>query len=301
MRRIPVLNLSGRNRRDLRQHTKVIALTVLIGSCLIGLIAAWTRESQNRTWRNLQNAAQHAYAQENFPSAKIDYAKCVRFAKDNFGEGDPRYTSALEHLAWVSGSSEDYAAARDIYARIYKLSSEDLTRVRLAQTSLSFVDMVSIYENSKGAGALTIAVESLGKYLGPNDPELIPLLKRLAFVYEQDGKFTEAETQCRRILSIHNETEGPSSVGVATAHSLMGDCYSKWGASESNVSPSSTNAKEYCLMARKEFGAAIDMYEKVLGSNAPQIATVRNAINEIGKPPRPTVVPSLEKDPIPQL
>jgi tetratricopeptide (TPR) repeat protein len=301
MRLIPVLNLSGRNHRDLRQHLKVIALTVLIVGSLIGLVAAWMRESQNCTWRNLQNSAQQAYAQENFPLAKSDYTKCVRFAKDNFGEDDPRYTSALEHLAWVSGSSEDYAAARDIYARIYKLSSEDLTRVRLAQTSLSFVDMEGMYENSKGAAnGLRITVESLEKHLGPNDPELIPLLRRLAFVYEQDGRFTEAETQCRHILSINNATEGPSSVAVATTHSLLGDCYSKWGASEVKANPSSTDAKEHCQLARKEFGAAIDMYERVLGSNAPQIASVRNSINEIGKA-RPTVVPSFEKDPIPKF
>jgi tetratricopeptide (TPR) repeat protein len=110
--------------------------------------------------------------------------------------------------------------------------------------------------------------ETIEKFLGSNDPELIPLLEQLALIYEKENKFGEAETQYLRIFSIMRETEGDESKGAAYAHRLLGGLYDALGKPED---------------AKKNWEESKKMYEKVLGPNAPEIKEVQDLLD--GKKP----------------
>jgi serine/threonine protein kinase len=284
---------------DLLNNAALVALSVVIVCCLVGFVLMFFRTGQESQWRALKVDAQKAYSQEEFDVAKDKFEKAVKVAMDNFGEEDPRYIDTLKRLAWVCDAKGDYATGREIFKRVYKLNPEELTKIRLAQTALSFLDLVDkimVEGVLKGPErGLRIASETIEKYLGSNDPELIPLLEKLALVYQGEEKYPEAETQYLRIFSIMRETEGDTSAGAAYAHKLLGSLYDEWA--EYNESGETADERErrkaeYQEKARKEFQDSIDMYKEVYkdakGEQAAKsqllVKDVRALLDQVGKP-----------------
>jgi tetratricopeptide (TPR) repeat protein len=278
---------------DLLNNAALVALSMVIVCCLVGFVLMFFRTGQETQWRALKVEAQKAYAQEDFKAAKEKFEKAVKVALDNFGEEDPRYIDTLKRLAWVCDAKGDYATGREIFKRVYKLNPEELTKIRLAQTALSFLDLVDQITSEgvlKGPErGLRIASETIEKYLGSNDPELIPLLEKLALVYQGEEKYPEAETQYLRIFSIMRETEGDMSAGAAYAHKLLGSLYDEWA--EYNESGETAEERErrraeYQEKARKEFQDAMEMYKEVLGpeKSKDKIAAVKSLLDQVGKP-----------------
>ena len=119
--------------------------------------------------------------------------------------------------------------------------------------------------------------ETIEKYLGSNDPELVPLLEQLALVYQAQEKFVEAETQYLRIFSIMRETEGDSdddhpdksSLGAAYAYKLLGGLYKEWG-KHASAAGNAPEANEKKRLADENFTRAWKRYSAILGANSPQ-------------------------------
>lgn len=292
---------------DFLNNAALVALSAVIVCCLVGFVLMFFRTGQESQWRALKVEAQKAYSQERFEVAKEKFEKAVRVALDNFGEEDPRYIDTLKRLAWVCDAKGDYSTGREIFKRVYKLNSEELTKIRLAQTALAFLSLTEEITKEKvlkgPERGLRIASETIEKYLGSNDPELIPLLERLAQVYQAESKYPEAETQYLRIFSIMRETEGDNSAGAAYAHKLLGALYDEWANFDESGETSDERDKrraEYQDKARKEYQDAIKMYKQVLGPDAKEIGQVNQALEMVGKP-KPKDVEHDERFDVPPL
>jgi serine/threonine protein kinase len=257
---------------ELANNVLLVVLSVIIAGCLVGFALMFFRSSQESQWRALKQEAQKAYAKEDFNVAQEKFKQAAKVALESFGDEDPRYIDTLKRLAWVKDAVGDYKNGREIFKKVYKLSPEELFKIKTAQVALAPLDLLKdlrLHGTTKGPETvLRKSSETIEKFLGSNDPELIPLLEQLALIYEKENKFGEAETQYLRIFSIMRETEGDESKGAAYAHRLLGGLYDAWGKPED---------------AKKNWEESKKMYEKVLGPNAPEIKEVQDLLD--GKKP----------------
>ena len=253
---------------ELANNVLLVVLSVIIAGCLVGFALMFFRTSQESQWRGLKNDAQRAYSKEDFGTAQEKFKQAAKVALDSFGDEDPRYIDTLKRLAWVEDAIGDYKNGREIFKKVYKLSPEELFKIKTAQVALAPLDLLKdMRVNGTTKGPETVlrkASETIEKFLGSNDPELIPLLEQLALIYQKENKFGEAETQYLRIFSIMRETEGDDSVGAAYAHHLLGGLYDAWNKREDAV---------------KNYEDSMNMYRKVLGNDAPQIKEVQDQMD----------------------
>lgn len=256
---------------ELANNVLLVVLSVIIAGCLVGFALMFFRTSQESQWRALKTEAQKAYSREEFTVAQDKFKQAAKVALDSFGDEDPRYIDTLKRLAWVYDAVGDYKNGREIFKKVYKLSPEELFKIKTAQVALAPLALLNdlrMAGTTKGPETvLRKASETIEKFLGSNDPELIPLLEQLALIYQAQNKFGEAETQYLRIFSIMRETEGDSSVGAAYAHRLLGGLYEAWGKRED---------------ALKNYEDSMQLYKEVLGPQAPQIAEVQALIDGKG-------------------
>ncbi len=253
---------------ELANNVLLVVLSVVIAGCLVGFALMFFRTSQESQWKALKTDAQKAYSREEFPIAQEKFKQAAKVALDTFGDEDPRYIDTLKRLAWVYDAVGDYKNGREIFKKVYKLSPEELFKIKTAQVALAPLALLNeLRRENTTKGPETIlrkSSETIEKFLGSNDPELIPLLEQLALIYEKQNKFGEAETQYLRIFSIMRETEGDSSVGAAYAHRLLGGLYEAWGKHDDAI---------------KNYEESVRMYKDVLGANAPQIHEIQDIID----------------------
>jgi len=273
------------------QNCLTVLLSVIIAGCLVGFGLIFYRTFGEAQWRERKHDAQQAYSKQNYDAAANKMKEAAKTAVENFGDEDPRFVDTLKRLAWIEDARGRYNVGREYFTYVYKLSPEELYKVKASQVSLAMVDSLKDLRNSgttKGPETvLRKSSETIEKYLGSNDPELVPLLQELAMIYRKENKFGEAETQYLRIFSIMRETEGDTSAGAAYAHRLLGGLYDEWGKPEDAV---------------KNYKDAIAMYSEVLGPTAPQIKEVQDEMD--GKKPvqnAPEVYPDLDKMRVPEL
>lgn len=258
---------------ELANNVLLVVLSVVIAGCLVGFALMFFRNGQESQWRVLKTEAQKAYAKEDFPVAQEKFKQAAKVALDSFGDEDPRYIDTLKRLAWVEDAIGDYKNGREIFKKVYKLSPEELFKIKTAQVALAPLELLKelrVHGTTKGPETvLRKASETIEKFLGSNDPELIPLLEQLAAIYQSEKKYGEAETQYLRIFSIMRETEGDISVGAAYAHRLLGGLYDAWDKREDAV---------------KNYEESIKMYREVLGPDAKQIKEVEDQMNGKAQP-----------------
>lgn len=276
---------------ELASNVLLLVLSVIIAGCLVGFALMFFKTSQESNWRALKTEAQKAYSVENFPVAQEKFKQAAKVALDSFGDEDPRYIDTLKRLAWVYDAVGDYKNGREIFKKVYKLSPEELFKIKTAQVALAPLELLSdLRKDNTTKGPETVlrkASETIEKFLGSNDPELIPLLEQLALIYERQNKFGEAETQYLRIFSIMRETEGDVSVGAARAHKLLGGLYDAWGKHDEAV---------------KNYEESIRMYKEVLGPNAKEIGEVQALLEGKVKPRQEeATTPDYENMKVPEL
>ena len=279
---------SFRRYDELANNVALAFLSIVIAGCLVGFALMFFRTNQETQWRNLKTEAQQYYRKEEFKKAKDKFMEATRVALNSFGDEDPRYIDTLKRLAWVCNANGEYQNGREAFEKVYKLSPEELYKIRMAQLPLAggeLLEDVRVAGTTEGPEkVLRKSSETLEKFLGSNDPELIPLLERLAKVYQDESKFSEAETQYLRIFSIMRETEGETSAGAAYAHKLLGELYEAWGKHSE---------------AQKNFTDSIRIYDEVLGPNSPQAKDLQKEMQQ--KPqPKPALIKPETMD-IPQF
>jgi serine/threonine protein kinase len=262
---------------DVASNALLVVLSMVIAASVVGFGLMYFKTRQESTWRDLKKNAQMAYSREEFKQAETLLAQAANVARDNFGDEDPRYIDTLKRLAWVYNAQQEYAKGRKLFEKVYRLSSEELRKIRIAQTMLAADKMLDglLQESTVGPEeVLRRASETIEKYLGSNDPELVPLLEKLALVYQAQGKFEESEIQYLRIFSIMRETEGDKSIGAAYAHKLLGGLYLHWSNS-AKAKGDNTEADAKAESADKNFTDALDIYKEILGPNAAQVQDVQ--------------------------
>lgn len=243
----------------------LIVLSVIIAGCVVWFGLMVYRISQQSSWSTLKNEAQTAFAREDFATASQKFKQASKVALDNWGADDPRYIDTLKRLAWVENASGNYKDGRAIFAKVYNLSPEELNSIKMAQVVLSTAVAGGTNQTAafvlRGEDKMLIrSSETIEKFLGSNDPELVPMLRNLGSIYMEKDKFGEAETQYLKIFSIMRDTEGDTSVGVARAHGLLAQLYFAWG-----------KPKE----AEKSKAEAVRIYSEILGPNAKQIEEIK--------------------------
>lgn len=263
-------------KRAQRKHADM-ASTVLISVLLvfIGIAVYWSwtlsaRSGQDSQWKQLKQEGQEAYRLEDLGTAFQKFSLAAKVAKDNFGEEDPRYTDTLKRLAWVLESRGKYADARRIYAEINKLTPEDVAKVKLAQ--IAYAGLSAGWTETLGKtgveAGLKRAALTIDKYFGPTDPGLVPLLEKRGELFKEQRQFADAENEYMRIISIMTETEGAASVGTARATADIADLYAVWDNKEAAI---------------KNYQKAIALYQQLLGQRAPQIAEVKQKLDDVVK------------------
>jgi serine/threonine protein kinase len=263
---------------DAANNVLLMVMSMFIAVSIAGFGVMFLRNNQETHWKDLRQQAQESYRREDFKKAEQTLIVAANVAANNFGDDDPRYIDTLKRLAWVYNGEGDYAKGRKLFEKVYRLSSEELRRIRFAQSlPLAGKDVISEMMTDTLTGPEEIlrrSSEAIEKYLGSNDPELVPLLEQLALVYQAQDKFVEAETQYLRIFSIMRETEGDSddpqksSIGAAYAYKLLGGLYTEWG-KHAAATGHPEEAQEKQLLAKKNFKRAADRYEGLLGPDAP--------------------------------
>ncbi len=268
---------AAQTRRHMRRYSEfasnalLVTLSMVIAGCVVACAVMFMRSNQEAHWRDLKQQAQQAYRREDYAEAQAKFTEAARVALAAFGDEDPRYIGTLKPLAWVYNSEHEFQKGRTLFEKVYKLSAEELYKIKFAQMSLVSLDLfkqIELGDTMTGPEEmLRRSSETIEKYLGSNDPELIPLLEQLALVYQSQKRFAEAETQYLRIFSIMRETEGDVSVGAAYAHKLLGGLYDAW----SQYLSASGNPLEAAAKhqdALKNYDQAIQNYREVLGAKA---------------------------------
>lgn len=271
-----------RFRKRYEEHANqalLIFLSMVIAGCLVGFGVVFFKTHQETHWRDLKKEAQEAYRRENFGDAQDKFYKAAEVALRNFGDEDPRYIDTLKRLAWVYNAQGQYQKGRKLFQKVYKLSSEELYKIEVAQTS--GLGMLNLITQIRNGGTVTgpekmlrKSSEAIEKYLGSNDPELIPILENLAEVYQlyDPPKYGDAETQYLRVFSIMRETEGDVSAGAAHAHVLLGNLYAAWGKEED---------------AHRNYEDAVKIYTEVLGADDPKTVLAKDYLEGRKKPEGP--------------
>ncbi|HEY9792981.1 MAG TPA: serine/threonine-protein kinase [Candidatus Obscuribacterales bacterium] len=265
---------------DLASNALLAVLSMVIAGSIVGFAWMFLRTNQEANWRDLKRQAQEHYRKEELPQAEDLLKKAAGVAKDNFGDEDPRFIDTLKRLAWVLNAQQKYSEGRKLFEKVYRLSSEEVRKIKFAQSTLAANQMLSniMQDTTTGPEAiLRRSSETIEKYLGSNDPELIPLLEQLALVYQADGKFVEAETQYLRIFSIMRETEGDDSIGAAYAHKLLGGLYHEWALHERQAN-NRKEAEDKTKEAEENFGESIRIYRSIVGPDSAQVKDVEDLL-----------------------
>jgi serine/threonine protein kinase len=265
---------------DLASNVLLTVLSMIIATSIAAFGYMFFKTNQETHWRELKQQAQNAYRREDFRQAENMLTDAAKVARENFGDEDPRYIDTLKRLAWVYNAQQEYAKGRRLFEKVYRLSGDELHKICFAQTMLAGGELIGSIMNDTTVGPEAIlrrASETIEKYLGSNDPELVPLLEQLALVYQAQGKFDEAETQYLRIFSIMRETEGDDSIGAAYAHKLLGGLYHEWAKrliSENHPE----EASEKTTQAESNWKNSVKIYTEILGADAPRVKDVQELL-----------------------
>jgi len=242
----------------------VVVLAVIVGTMVFGI---FDRSSKEQRWQTLRKEAQKAYALENFDVAEERYREAAKVALAVWGDESAPHNDTLKRLAWVLGSKGKYAKCREIYVKLNRLSSDDVIKMKMAQLAFAAQGMnrenidQGNYEGVLHAYKKTCL--TIDKYFGPTDPSLVPLLEDITTIYVKKKKWSEAENECLRIISIMSEVEGEQSLGVARGYSQLALVYSQQG--------NQAEASNAC-------DKAVGIYSALLGPNASQIAELKQRI-----------------------
>jgi tetratricopeptide (TPR) repeat protein len=191
----------------MKEETRALAINIVQGIgagvvivALIGLGMWFLGARKESEWRALRQEAQKAYAKEELLVAEDKFKAATKMARETWGDEDPRYINTLKSLAWVKNAQGHYNDGREIFKKVYKLSPEELRAVKTAQVALSG-EMPSTMRYGP-EGWMSKSADTIEKFLGQNDPELVPLLTGMAGIYTHQQKYDLAETQLLKVLSI---------------------------------------------------------------------------------------------------
>ena len=214
----------------------------------------------NETWDSDFEAGQQSYQQGHIVDAENSYRSALNTA-DAFSSGDIRRLRSLLGLARVLREETKFSESEKLYQR---------------------------------------ALTECEPVWGANHPNTAAALNGLAMLYQRSGRYSQAEALFRRILLIEQTTGGPQSPQFATALNNLGSLYVTEGRYTS-AEPILQQALEifqrqgttgieladalYNLALVKQvadkkpeadslYRAAIDVYEKHVGSDHPKFATV---------------------------
>jgi tetratricopeptide (TPR) repeat protein len=225
---------------------------------------------KEESWKKQREDAQAAYAREDFVVAKTKYEDATKLALDAFGKEDPRYIDTLKRLAWVCSSKGDYALSRSLYQRVYRLSTDDVSKLKSGQTLLAYLPgSIELDKDSaaRSIRGMKIACQFIEDLTGSTNPELVPIRHAMALANEAVGKFPDAETQILHCMSNYRETEGDPSVGFAHAQRWAGELYKNWAwyrePDETKAEFEKRNA-EYLKKSHAHYQDAIAMYRQFL-------------------------------------
>ncbi len=122
----------------------------------------------------------------------------------------------------------------------------------------------SLYAKGEYDGALGSAERALAireKVLGPDHRDLVPTLNRIAILYKDQGRYTDAGPFFQRMLKIQETVLGPVHVDVANSMNMLANMYRSEGRDAD---------------AEPLFKRALEIREKVLGPEDLDVAASLN-------------------------
>lgn len=170
-----------------------------------------------------------AYAAGNYAEALPLAQRDARYCQTTFGEGDPRYASALNNLAITHEALNQVKEAEPLHAKALSIREKTLApdHVDIAESAYR---LGRIYRHRRHAEAESLLKRSLAireKAFGFEDEGLVEVLDALAEVYEGQKRFAEAEVARKRALAIDEKVSGPEDANVAVSLANLAALYKK--------------------------------------------------------------------------
>jgi tetratricopeptide (TPR) repeat protein len=266
---------------------------LLLSALVIALVAGSLVWQRMQDWEvsNLQKTAQKAYRREQFGKAIAALQRAIETEKRLFGEDTPRYRELLKRIGWVYASNQEYAKSRKVMEAYYKLSPEELRRVRFASTMLADEKLARLIRQRpvEAIEILSRGIVNLERYLGEHNPTNLPLLDSLSVASYFVNDYLKAAECVQQQIRIVEFTEGKESAGAARYYSRLGqlaDCFSKY---KENVAPHYSRAIEIykSLGGFEKEISAVEELKTGKGSNFFKEADSKRKLDDT------TVIPSL--------
>jgi serine/threonine-protein kinase len=166
-------------------------------------------------------------------TSREDYTEAVQLmerglaiSRASLGDANPRTGYALERLGDMESRRGNFARAEQLARRAVEIMDPVLGR-RDISVADAYADLSKIYSRagrwSDAEGAQRTAIAVYDSALSRAHPAYAAARAGLCEVLLHAGRLVDAESECRESLAIRERAQGPRSLGMINALTLLGD------------------------------------------------------------------------------
>jgi CHAT domain-containing protein/Tfp pilus assembly protein PilF len=196
-----------------------------------------------------------------FDEAEPLYRRGLAIREKTLGPEDPEVAQSLMFLGQImSGYHRKYPEAELLFRRALTIDEKALGPDH-PDLADALSELGRLYqEEGKYAEAEPLFQRAMAVLLRSQHPFLAGALKELATLYEAEGKYPSAEPLLKQAVAIEEKVFGPNNMRTANAYSLLAQLYQYEGSNR---------------QAEPLFQNALAIYEKELGPEHPYVASAR--------------------------
>jgi tetratricopeptide (TPR) repeat protein len=286
--------LARLNRTEIRAAACVLLTAVMVASVVLAQYTSNRRLAES-VYSKTGDQAREAFKRANFTLAKEKFAKAIDYATALYGQADPRTVDLLKRLGWVYHAEGDYETGLQALTQAYKFNSQAIEVIKMAEYAPEFQHEPIILPTEqsqlrqKELDAMQ-TLQTLTKFFTDADPILVPVLQHLVRINVAMHDERHALDYLRQILDVAETTEGQDSLAAARAHQTIAEFFhahlkesDELVLSDLGFEPSDPGTDKTLnrMKARKEWMAALQIYEALLGANSREASSIRKALSEL--------------------
>lgn len=284
-----IMSTDNHTENGSRSRTIVLIAGCTLGAGIIGaslfMMPRRPQTGDDTAWSESLKIAETAYRVNDLPKAEEYYGKAARSVKKSDGESSHNYINTLKFLSWVYEEQGKFAEARKVLVKMKGWSSTTSLQFKTTQLlAYAGTKPLEKEESEKTPGdwcklqkKSREGIESLSRYLGENDPGLVPLYEELGRSSMALKDFQSAEDAFLKTASIREQSLGDS-IAAAGNRIRLAELYVEWG---NKVAGRKMNHDAWQLYsdAKKNYITAIGFYDRLNRANATEVASFRSDVD----------------------
>ena len=259
-------------RASRRRFGLLFACAMLLAeTALTGAARAQLQELNElfNEFANVQGRVQRLYDAGRYPDALLAAKRYVALARNQKGEGDREFATAISWEAAVLQAQGRFGEAEPLYRQALAIYERTLGP-NDAQVAITLNSVAEVYRaegrQAEAEPLLKRAIAVTKAALGADHADVGKRLSSLAGVYKDQQRYGEAESLYKRALAIEEKALGPEHLTVAGTLNNLSGVY--WD-------------QDRFAEAEAALKRALAIYEKVLPPGHPSIGMAQTSLGMV--------------------